>query len=73
MQEIEVLIANVGFPIAVCLLCMFYIYRQSILHKEEMEKITDALNNNTLAVTTLRDTIEYLTPKAGVINVSRET
>lgn len=64
MEEIVDLIGNTGFPIAVSLICMYYIYKQSIMHKEEMSALYDAINNNTLALTELRDKL---------IDVSRET
>lgn len=64
MSEIVDLIGNTGFPIAVSLICMYYIYKQSIMHKEEMTSLLDAINNNTLVLTELKDKL---------INVSRET
>lgn len=64
MSDIVELIGNTGFPIAVSLICMYYIYKQSIMHKEEIETLYDAINNNTLALTELRDKLS---------NVSRET
>ena len=54
---IQSLIANLGFPIA-CVLAMFWMLnKESENHKEEMQKVTEALNNNTLALTELRDMI----------------
>lgn len=49
MNGVE-LISNLGFPIA-CVLGMgyFIIYLMRI-HKEEMDKVTEALNNNTKAL-----------------------
>ena len=50
-------INGVGFPIA-CVIAMFYMMnKESENHKEEMQKVTEALNNNTLALTELRDMI----------------
>ena len=54
---IQSLIANLGFPIA-CVIAMFWMLnKESENHKEEMQKVTEALNNNTLALTELRDMI----------------
>lgn len=64
MSEIVDLISNTGFPIAVSLICMYYIYKQSTAHKEEIAALYDAINNNTLALTELRDKLA---------DVSRET
>ena len=54
---IQGLIANLGFPIA-CVIAMFWMMnKESENHNEEMQKVTEALNNNTLALTELRDMI----------------
>ena len=54
---IQSLIANLGFPIA-CVIAMFWMLnKESENHKDEMQKVTEALNNNTLALTELRDMI----------------
>ena len=54
---IQSLIANLGFPIA-CVIAMFWMLnKESENHKEEMQKVTEALNNNTLELTELRDMI----------------
>ena len=43
-------ISQVGFPIAMCLVMAWYIKYTNDQHKDEISKITEALNNNTLAV-----------------------
>lgn len=43
-------ISTVGFPIAMCLMMAWYIKYNNDKHTDEMSKITEALNNNTLAV-----------------------
>ena len=57
-QYVIQVINNVGFPIAVCIACFWYINKQSEQHKEEMTKLNDALNNNTIALTQLTDKLE---------------
>lgn len=63
------LISSVGFPIVACLGMGWYVkyqtdnYRQEVKdmqkeHKEEIGKITEALNNNTQAVTKLCDKLD---------------
>ena len=63
------IIGSLGFPIVACLGMGWYVkyiqdnYRQDISdissrHKEEMDKVTQALNNNTLAIQRLTDYIE---------------
>lgn len=49
------IISNVGFPIAVCLICFWYVNKLTETHKEEVNKLTDALNNNTLVMQKLCD------------------
>lgn len=51
------LISSLGFPIVCCI----FLFKQNIdimtKHDSEMQKITEALNNNTLAITRLCDKI----------------
>lgn len=57
VSAITQLIGSLGFPIAMCL---YLIYHQNKLdenHREEMAKITEALNNNTVALTQLSERI----------------
>lgn len=60
------LIASYGFPIVMCLLMTWYVYdtnkkhraeveKLNEQHKEEMKQVTEALNNNTLALQRLCD------------------
>lgn len=46
VQTITTIITTVGFPIAVCLICFWYINKQTEVHKEETKAMTDAINNN---------------------------
>lgn len=67
--DIMQLIGSYGFPILACIAMAWYVKyttdknREDIKqsresHKEEMSKITEALNNNTMAVHDLRVMIE---------------
>ena len=49
------IISSVGFPIVACMGCGWYINKQDTRHRDEIDKITIALNNNTLAITKLLD------------------
>lgn len=40
-------ISNVGFPIAACIVCFWYMDKQENRHKEETNKLADSINNNT--------------------------
>lgn len=55
LGAIQTIISNLGFPIA-CVVAMFWMMnKEREDHKEEMQKVTEALENNTLALTELRD------------------
>ncbi len=58
MDNILQAISTVGFPIALTLILLWYIYDSSNKHKEEINKMSEALNNNTLALTKLLDRME---------------
>lgn len=51
------LISSVGFPIVCCGALFWKMNKDDIRHVEEMEKITEALNNNTLALQSLANKI----------------
>lgn len=69
MNDIVSMISAVGFPIIAALGCGFFVkwqYEQNMKqneelrkeHKEEVSKMTEALNNNTIALQKLIDKLE---------------
>lgn len=54
------LISTLGFPIICCIACFFVIMKMNEQHKEEVEKFTEALNKNTVALTGLVQSIDAL-------------
>lgn len=61
-------IQSLGFPIA-CVIAMFYFWnKEREDHKTEMQEITAALNNNTIALTKLT---AYIDREGGENNVAR--
>lgn len=69
MNEIVQMISAVGFPIVACVGMAYFFakvndnYRNDIKeiqasHKDEMKAMTDAINNNTLVIQKLIDSIE---------------
>ena len=53
------LIGQMGFPIA-CVIAMFYFWnKERDDHKQEMQKMTEALNNNTLALIKIESILEH--------------
>lgn len=76
-MDIIQIISTLGFPIACCLGLGWYVktqtdnYRNDVKdiqreHKEETKQMTDALNNNTLALQHLAEKIEQLDRKESV-------
>lgn len=55
MGDIVSIISSVGFPITTALILLWYIYDSNNKHKEEIDKMSEALNNNTIAITKLLD------------------
>ena len=71
MEQIFSVIGQYAFPIVACVVMGWYVkyiqdnYRKDISdistrHNEEMEQVTQALNNNTQAIQKLTDYIERL-------------
>ena len=58
VQAITSIITNVGFPIAVCLICFWYINKMQEQHKAETDKLAEALNNNTIVMQKLINNLE---------------
>lgn len=52
------IISTLGFPIAVCLVCFWYINKTQEQHKEEINGLAQALNNNTLVMQKLVDKLD---------------
>lgn len=49
------LVGSLGFPIVCCGALFWKMVKSDEQHKEEMDKVTEALNNNTIALTKLSD------------------
>lgn len=58
VSAITGLISNVGFPIVAYGAMFYYMVKQDKDHKEEMEKMSEALNGNTLALKELSASIK---------------
>lgn len=73
ISSIAQLIGTLGFPIAACIYLFYSMQKEReqnaaqreadrLEHKLEMEKVTDALNNNTLVIQKLVDTLATPAP-----------
>ena len=58
IQAILTAISTVGFPIVVAGAMFWKMNKQDEDHKEEMGKVTEAINNNTVALQKLIDKLE---------------
>lgn len=55
INSLSTIFANLGVPVA-CLTVTFYLWYQEMQsHKEEVSKLQDALNNNTLVLQKILD------------------
>ena len=55
LNALTTAIGSLGFPIIMCLLLYDRMGKQDTQHKEEMLKMTESLNNNTMALHKLSD------------------
>ena len=55
MSEILSAISTIGFPIAACIFLYLQQNKNNEQHSSDMKAITEALNNNTLAITKLTE------------------
>lgn len=52
------LVGSLGFPIVMCGALFWRMVKSDEQHKAEMDKLSEALNNNTIALTKLSDKLE---------------
>lgn len=60
LTAISTAISTVGFPIAACVALFWFNYKQTELHREETQKLSETINNNTVALTKLSEKIQHL-------------
>lgn len=51
-------VSTLGFPVVMCGAMFWYIVKEKDAHKEEMNKLTEALNNNTVMIQKLCDRLD---------------
>lgn len=57
-EVVTTFITSVGFPIAMCILLFMYVKEQNKSHQEEMNKMSEAVNNNTIILQKLCDLLD---------------
>lgn len=55
VNTVTTAISTLGFPIVMCGAMFWYMLKEKDSHKEEMNSVTEALNNNTLILQKLCD------------------
>lgn len=60
INTVTQLISSVGFPIALCVYMIYAMQKQGENHKSEINELTKALENNTIAVVKLVEKIDRI-------------
>ena len=50
-------VSTLGFPIVACGVLAYLLYKEQMMHKEETKNFTNAINDLTIALTKLSDSI----------------
>lgn len=58
INDIVSIISTVGFPIVACGAMFWKINKQDTQHKEEMVTLAKAIENNTMALTAMKEVID---------------
>ena len=58
IQAITSMIGSLGFPIAACIAMFSMLNKEREEHKSEMTQVTEAIQNNTLALQALKDKLD---------------
>lgn len=58
VNSIIQLVGSLGFPIVACGALFWRMVKSDEQHKEEMGKVTESLNNNTMALVKLTEKLE---------------
>lgn len=58
VKDVTTIITTLGFPIALCLMLLWYIKYLTEKHKSETDSFVEALNANTIAIQKLADKLD---------------
>lgn len=59
-SELMELIKEIGFPIAMVFVCLWYIYKQDEKHTNQIQALSESLNNNTNILNSLQGFIKSI-------------
>lgn len=57
MEETITLISTIGFPIVMCLLLFYQMQTENAKNRETIDTIKEAINQNTIAINALRESL----------------
>lgn len=58
INAVTTAISTLGFPIVMCGVMFWYMLKEKDAHQEEMNSVTEALNNNTIILQKLCDRLD---------------
>ena len=58
VSDLSSAISTVGFPIVMCLALFYYIWKCDGANRSQIEKLSDALDNNTSVITKLLERMD---------------
>ena len=66
MTDIVTAVSTVGFPIVMCIIIVYLMREIALEHQEEVTKLTETLNNNTVVLGQLKELLEFALKKEDV-------
>lgn len=63
MSGLVQIFGNGFFPIVMCVVLIYGIYKFVIMHKDEIKSLTDVINKNTEAINDMRITIQQISDR----------
>lgn len=63
MTDIVTAVSTVGFPIVMCIIIVYLMRENAHEHQEEVTKLTETLNNNTVVLGQLKELLEFTLKK----------
>lgn len=58
LNALATLVGNGFFPIVICAVLFWYIYKKDIAHKEEISELRKSIDNNTAVIQKLVDKMD---------------
>lgn len=58
--ELTTVIGNYAFPIMCCIYLFWSQYHERKMHQQSLDKLTEALQNNTIAINDLKGMIQHV-------------